>query len=70
MDETTIDRAAMGRLAKALSFICSADNPAVKALALAAETGTEKDVKAARVQFLKLKPSDRRAAMGMIDDRE
>ena len=70
MDETAIDRTAMGRLAKALSFISGADHPAVKALALAAKSGTEKDVKAARAQFLKLKSSDRRAAMGMIDDRE
>ena len=70
MDETTIDRAAMGRLAKALNFICGAEHPCVKALALASETGLEKDVKAARAQFLKLTSSDRRAAMGMIEERE
>ena len=68
MDETTIDRAAMGRLAKALVFICGADHPATAALARAAETGTEKDIKSARAQFLKLKPGDRRAALTMLQD--
>ncbi len=68
MDETKIDAAAMGRLAKALAFICGADNPATKALAMAARTGAEKDVKAARTQFLKLKSTDRRAAFAMIED--
>jgi hypothetical protein len=68
MDETSIDRATMGRLAKALTFICGADHPAVAALRTASETGTERDVKAARSQFLKLKSSDRRAALGMIED--
>ena len=32
MDETTIDRAAMERLAKALVFICRADHPTTIAL--------------------------------------
>lgn len=68
MDETTIDRAAMGRLAKALAFICGADNPATVALRTASETGVEKDIKAARAQFLKLKSSDRRSAMAMLAD--
>lgn len=68
MDETAIDRVTMGRLAKALAFICGADHPVVAALRTACETGVERDVKAARAQFLKLKPSDRRAALGMIDD--
>ena len=68
MDETTIDRAAMGRLAKALVFICGADNPATVALKTASESGLEKDIKAARSQFLRLKPSDRRAAMAMLQD--
>jgi hypothetical protein len=66
MDETTIDRAAMGRLAKALGFICGADNPASAALAKACETGTERDIKAARTLFLRVKPGDRRAAMAML----
>ena len=68
MDETTIDRAAMGRLAKALVFIRGADHPATVALARAAETGSEKDIKSARAQFLKLKPGDRRAALTMLED--
>ena len=39
MDETAIDRAAMGRLAKALAFVCGADHPTTVALKTAAETG-------------------------------
>ena len=68
MDETTIDRAAMGRLAKALGFIVGADNPTSIALAKACESGTERDIKAARTLFLRLKPGDRRAAMAMLAD--
>lgn len=68
MDETAIDRAVMGRLAKAIAFICGADHPAKAALEAAAASGTESDVKKARAQFLKLKPGDRRAALGMLDD--
>lgn len=66
MDETTIDRAAMGQLAKALAFICGADHPTAKALQMAADTGTERDIKAARTSFLRLKQSERRAAFAMI----
>jgi hypothetical protein len=58
----------MGRLGQALSFICGAEHPATVALKKAAETGADKDVKAARAQFLKLKPGDRRAALTMVDD--
>ena len=68
MDETTIDRAAMGKLAKALEFICGADHPTAIALKTAAETGAERDIKNARTLFLRLKPSDRRAALTMIED--
>lgn len=68
MDETKIDPAMMGRLAKALSFICGADHAATLALAKAAESGADKDVKAARAQLLKLKPADRRAALSMLSD--
>ena len=68
MDETAIDRAAMGRLAKALVFICGADNSTTVALEAAAESGSERDIKIARALFLKLKPGDRRAAMTMLDD--
>jgi hypothetical protein len=68
MDETTIDRAAMGRLANALAFICGATHATTLALKAAAESGTDKDIKAARALFLKLKPGDRRAALAMIQD--
>jgi len=68
MDESTIDRAAMARLAKALQFICGADHPTTVALRTAAESGSERDIKNARSQFLKLKPGDRRAALTMIND--
>lgn len=67
MDETAIDRAAMGRLAKALVFICGADHPATVALQTAADSGSERDIKTARALFLKLKPGDRRAALTMIE---
>ncbi len=66
MEEAKIDRAAMGRLAKALVFICGADHPTTAALAAAAESGSEKDIKKARTLFLRLKPGDRRAAMTML----
>jgi len=68
MDETAIDRAAMGRLAKALVFICGPDHSTTIALKAAAESGSERDIKKARALFLKLKPGDRRAAMTMLDD--
>lgn len=67
MTEPTLDRAAMGRLAKALAFICGANDPATVALQKASETGAEKDIKQARALFLKLKPGDRRAALAMLD---
>ncbi|MGO8839638.1 MAG: hypothetical protein ACLQF1_00440 [Methyloceanibacter sp.] len=68
MDEATIDRAAMGRLAKALDFICGADHPTTVALRAAAESGSARDIKTARAAFLRLKPSDRRAALAMLED--
>lgn len=68
MQEPTIDRAAMGRLAKALAFICGADHATTLALKAAAESGTEGDIKKARTLFLKLKSSDRRAALAMLKD--
>lgn len=70
MSEPVIDRDAMGRLAKALSFICGADHPTTVALRTASESGSEKDIKAARAQFLKLKPADRRAALSMLGDND
>ena len=66
MEEAKIDRAAMGRLAKALAFICSPDHPTTVALEAAANSGSEQDIKKARTLFLKLKPADRRAAMAML----
>jgi Ribonuclease G/E len=68
MDETKIDPAAMGRLAKALAFICSPDHPTTLALKAAAESGSEQDIKKARTLFLRLKPGDRRAALNMLAD--
>ena len=68
MEDPVIDRAAMGRLAKALAFICSPDHPTTLALQAAADSGSEKDIKAARSLFLKLKPSDRRSALAMLRD--
>ncbi|HEY9569218.1 MAG TPA: hypothetical protein VIR38_14085 [Thalassobaculum sp.] len=68
MDETRIDPAAMGRLAKALGFICGAGHACTVAMAKAAESGSEQDAKRARALFLKLKPGERRAAMTMLSD--
>ena len=68
MDETKIDRAAMGRLAKALTFICGPRNATVLALQAAADSGAERDIKAARTLFLRLKPGERQAAMAMLND--
>jgi hypothetical protein len=68
MDESTIDREAMRQLANALAFICGADHPTVAAMKKAVASGTERDIKNARTQFLKLKASDRRAALAMLKD--
>jgi len=68
MDEITIDPAAMGRLAKALAFICGADHATTLALKAAAESGSPQDIKKARTLFLRLKPGDRRAALTMVAD--
>ena len=68
MQETKIDRAAMGRLAKALAFICGPEHATTVALRTAADSGAEQDIKTARALFLRLKPSDRRAALTMLSD--
>jgi len=68
MDETRIDRAAMGRLAKALAFICGGEHPTTIALKTAAETGSAMDIKKTRDLFLRLKPGDRKAAMAMLEE--
>ncbi len=68
MKEAKIDRAAMGRLAKALAFICGPDHPTTVALKAAAESDSERDIKKARTLFLRLKPGERQAALTMIAD--
>lgn len=68
MDEGSLDRDAMARLAKALHFICGADHPVAQALSAAAASGKPAEIKKARAQFLKLKPSERQAALAMLDD--
>jgi hypothetical protein len=68
MAEKVIDRATMGRLSKALEFICGVQHPTTLALRTAAETGTPADVKKARTLFLKLKSTERMAAFSMLDD--
>ncbi len=68
MEEAKIDRAAMGRLAKALDFICGPDHPTTVALKAAAESGSEQEIKKARTLFLRLKPGYRRAALIMLAD--
>jgi hypothetical protein len=67
MEEATVDRLAMERLAKALAFVCGPDHPTTIALRAAAESGSERDIKNARTLFLKLKPGDRQAAAAMLD---
>lgn len=66
MDETKIDREAMGRLAKALVFICGADHPTTVALKAASDSGSDQDIKRARTAFLKLKSGERNAALAML----
>jgi hypothetical protein len=66
MDGLKIDQESMMQLAKTLTFICGADNPCVVALKAAATSGAAKDIKQARALFLKLKPSDRQAALTML----
>ena len=68
MEELKIDREAMGRLAKALVFICGPDHPTTVALKVAAESGSEQDITQARKLFLSLKPGERRAALTMLAD--
>jgi len=68
MEEAKIDHAAMGRLAKALVFVCGPDHPTTVALKAAAESGSEQDIKKARTLFLRLKPGYRRAALIMLAD--
>jgi hypothetical protein len=68
MAEPMIDRAAMGRLAKALAFICGPDHPTTLALKAAAESGSDQEIKKARALFMRLSPGDRQAALNMLND--
>ena len=68
MEEIKIDRDAMGRLAKALAFICGPDDPTTVALQVASASDSERDIAKARKLFLSLKSGDRRAALAMIAD--
>ena len=68
MEEIKINHAAMGRLAKALAFICGPGHLTAIAAKAAAESGTEQDIKKARTLFLRLKPGDRQAALAMLTD--
>ncbi|MBT5111333.1 MAG: hypothetical protein HOM25_21830 [Rhodospirillaceae bacterium] len=68
MEELKFDRDAMGRLAKALAFICGPDNPTTVALQAASASGSERDITKARKLFLSLKPGDRQAALTMLAD--
>lgn len=66
MEEIKIDREAMGRLAKALAFICGPDHPTTVALKAAAESGSDREITKARKLFLGLKTGDRQAALAML----
>ena len=68
MENPTIDRVAIERLAKALVFICCADHPTTIAFKAAVESGSRQDVSKARALFLRLKPGDRQAALRMIEE--
>ena len=58
----------MGRLAKALAFICGTDHPTSVALKMVGESGAERDIRNARTLFLSLKQSEWRAALAMLED--
>jgi hypothetical protein len=62
VDEATIDRAAIERLAKALAFVCGADHPTTVALRTAAESGSEGHQERPRA-VPEIKAGDRRAAL-------
>lgn len=68
MLDTKIDIETMGRLAGALSFITSSDDPAVIAMRAAVQSGTAKDIKNARTLFLRINLSHRKAALAMLMD--
>jgi hypothetical protein len=67
MTDLKIDREAMGRLAKALAFICGPDHPTTLALKAAAVNGSDQEIKKARALFMKLSHGDRQAALNLLD---
>jgi len=68
MSDTKIDIKTMERLAGALSFIASPDDPAVVAMRAAVQSGTDKDIKYARTLFLRVNAAHRNAALAMLMD--
>jgi hypothetical protein len=68
MAEPKFDRAAMGRLARALAFICGPEHPTTMALKAAAVNGSDHEIKKARALFLRLSPGDRQAALNLLND--
>ncbi len=68
MSDLKIDLETMGRLAGALSFIASPEDPAVVAMRAAVESGADKDVKSARTLFLRVNATHRNAALAMLMD--
>ena len=66
MEDLKLDLAAIGRLAKALEFICGPDHPTTIALRTAAESGSEQDIRKARKAFLALNGRSRSAALAML----
>ena len=68
MLDTKIDIETMGRLAGALSFITSSDDPAVVAMRAAVQSGAAKDIKHARTLFLRINSSHRKAALATLMD--
>ena len=68
MSDTKIDIETMGRLAGALSFITSSDDPAVVAMRAAVESGSAKDIKHARTLFMRISAAHRNAALATLMD--
>lgn len=62
-----VDTAAIGRLAKALAFVCKPDHPATLAVQRAAASGDTADIERARTMFLQLGPKEQRAALSIAD---
>ncbi len=68
INDAAIDLAAIGRLAKALTFISGADHPVTLAMKRATETQSDADVKKARALFLAMNPSLRASALAFLND--